>query len=357
MALIGTIRKNGWILIALMVLALGGFLLMEFMSNSQRNTQGDINTLARVNGKEIKRSDFENYQNIIYGNAQQDPFQVRSDVWNFFLEKSIVEQEAEKMGLGIGKEELTDLQFGTNLSPVVVQRFSDPNTRQVQRSTLQSVKTQIDEGTFTDERNRVYWKTMVEEIIKDRKQTKIINLISKGLYTPSWQAEMVFRENNERVDFRYVRIGYDKVTDEEAKPTDDDYKAFLKENPRLFDKQEETRIVDYVTIDVVPTAADNDFARGMVDTLVGGFRTIRPMLPCITALLKTPTRPKPRCHLSWPIPCCASLWVQLLAHTWTATCGTLSKSSTAKYCPILCVHATSSSQAHKTRLLKKQSIA
>ncbi len=273
MALIGTIRKNGWILIALMVLALGGFLLMEFMSNSQRNTQGDINTLARVNGKEIKRSDFENYQNIIYGNAQQDPFQVRSDVWNFFLEKSIVEQEAEKMGLGIGKEELADLQFGTNLSPVIVQRFSDPNTRQVQRATLQNVKTQIDEGTFTDERNRVYWKTMVEEVIKDRKQTKIINVISKGLYTPSWQAEMVFRENNERVDFGYVRIGYDKVTDDEAKPTDDDYKVFLKENPRLFDKQEETRIVDYVTIDVVPTHADSIFARGMVDTLVGGFRT------------------------------------------------------------------------------------
>ena len=273
MALIGTIRKNGWILIALMALALGGFLLMEYMSNTQRNAQGDVNTIARVNGKEIKRSDFENYQNIIYNNVQQDPFQTRSNVWDYFLEKSLVEQEAEKMGLGIGKEELTDLQFGTNLSPIIVQRFSDPSTRQVQRATLQNVKTQMDEGNFTEERNRVYWKTMVEEIIKDRKQTKVINLVSKGLYTPSWQAEMVFRENNERVDFCYVRIGYDKVSDEESKPTDDDYKAFLKNNPHLFDNPEETRGLDYVAIDVVPTSADSDAARGTVDSLIKGFRT------------------------------------------------------------------------------------
>jgi hypothetical protein len=36
MALIGTIRKNGWILIVAMALALGGFILMDVMSNSQR---------------------------------------------------------------------------------------------------------------------------------------------------------------------------------------------------------------------------------------------------------------------------------------------------------------------------------
>lgn len=273
MALIGTIRKNGWILIALMVLALGGFLLMEYMSNTQRNTQGDINTLARVNGKDIKYSEFDNYEKIIYGNSQSDPYQVRGVVWDYFLEKTLIEQEAEKMGLGIGKEELTDLQFGTNLSPIIMQRFSDPATRQVQRATLQNIKTQIDEGNFTDERNRIYWKTLVDEIIKDRKQTKVMNLISKGLYTPTWQAEMAFRENNERIDFCYVRLGYDKVTDDEAKLTDDDYKAFLKENPRLFDKEEEIRVVNFVTIDVIPTGVDTNAARETVAKLLDGFRT------------------------------------------------------------------------------------
>ena len=49
MALIGTIRKNGWILIVAMALALGGFILMDVMSNSQRYSAADINTLGNVN--------------------------------------------------------------------------------------------------------------------------------------------------------------------------------------------------------------------------------------------------------------------------------------------------------------------
>ncbi|HND88970.1 MAG TPA: peptidylprolyl isomerase, partial [Saprospiraceae bacterium] len=265
--------KNGWILIVLMALALGGFILMEIMGNLNRNSQGDVNTLARVNGKDIKYSNFENYQNIIYGNAQQDPYQVRNDVWDYFLENALVKDEADKMGLGIGRDELQDLQFGTNLSPVIVQRFSDPNTRQVQRAALQNVKTMMDEGRFTDERNRVYWKTMVEEVIKDRLQSKVVNVVSKGMYTPTWQAEMVFRENNERVDFRYVRIGYEKVSDEESKVTDEDYTNYLKENPNLFSQTEETRVLDYAALDVVPSSSDSAAAREVVAKLVDGFRT------------------------------------------------------------------------------------
>ncbi len=60
MALIGTIRKNGWILIVAMALALGGFILMDVISNTQRYSAGDINSLGKVNDQEIKRNEFDN---------------------------------------------------------------------------------------------------------------------------------------------------------------------------------------------------------------------------------------------------------------------------------------------------------
>ncbi len=69
MALIGTIRKNGWILIATMVLALGGFILMDIVSNTQRYGAGDVNSLGNVNGKEIKRNEFDKYEKLVYTNA------------------------------------------------------------------------------------------------------------------------------------------------------------------------------------------------------------------------------------------------------------------------------------------------
>ncbi len=272
MALIGTIRKNGWILIAMMTLALGGFILMEIIENAQRTSAGDVNTLGKVNGQEIKRNEFESFQELVYANSQGNTFQIRTQVWNYFVENALVSQISEELGLGVGKDELNELQFGTNVSPIIAERFRG-NDGQVNRATLQSIKSAIEGGQFTDPVNRSYWATQEKEVIKDRLQAKIINLVSKGLYTPQWQAEATYRENNERVDFVYVRIPFEKVTDAEAEVTDADYSAYLKENPKLYDQTEETRMISYAAIDVMPTSSDSADARIAVVTLVEGLRT------------------------------------------------------------------------------------
>ena len=55
MALIGKIRENSWILIALMVLALGGFIIMDIVSNAQNYSSNDMNTVGKVGGVELVR--------------------------------------------------------------------------------------------------------------------------------------------------------------------------------------------------------------------------------------------------------------------------------------------------------------
>lgn len=272
MALIGTIRKNGWILIVVMVLSLGGFILMDVIKNSSNYSAGDINMLGKVNGEEIKRAEFDSYEKLVYSNAQGNTYQVRTQVWNYFVENALVKQEAEKVGLGVSKDELLDLEFGANLSPVVADRFKGQDG-QPNRQTLAGIKSAIESGQFTDPTNRAYWSTQEKEIIKKRLEDKLTALVSKGMYAPSWQAEMAFNETNEHVDYTVVRIPYDKVTEEEAKLSDDDYKAFLKDNPHLYDQQEESRIVSYVTVDVTPSSADSTSARETVNKLVEGLRT------------------------------------------------------------------------------------
>ena len=275
MALIGTIRKNGWILIATMVLALGGFILMDIVSNSQRYKSGDVNSLGKINGQEIKRSEFESYQKLIYTKADPgNSFQIRSQVWDYFVQNAIVSQEAEKLGLGVCKEELLDLQFGQNLSPVIVDRFKGEDG-QVNRQTLANVKAAIEEGKFDDPTNRAYWAVQEKEVVKRRLEDKIVTMAAKGLYTPTWQAEMAFKENNERLDFRYVMIPYDRVKEGETTVADADYKAFLDENPHLYDQTEESRVMAYTEFTVVPTAADSAAARDAVGGLVAEFRAAK----------------------------------------------------------------------------------
>ncbi|MDO8367861.1 MAG: SurA N-terminal domain-containing protein, partial [Saprospiraceae bacterium] len=272
MALIGTIRKRGWILIVLMALALGGFILMDVMSNSQRYSAADANSLGKVGDAEIKRSEFETYEKLVYSEQQRgNTYQIRSQAWTYFVEKAIVEQAIEPLGLGVGKEELLDLQFGLNLSPIITERFKN-EAGQPDRAKLASIKNALEQGQFTEPRARAYWAVQEKEIIKTRLQDKLITAVSKGMYTPKWQAEMVFRENNERRDFLAVRIPYDKVKDEEAPIQDSDYKAFLKDNPSLYDQDEELRAIIFVSYNVVPTSADTANARESVVKLIDGLR-------------------------------------------------------------------------------------
>lgn len=272
MALIGQIRKNGWILIVAMALALGGFILMDIVSNSQRYSASDVNTLGKVNDKELKRSDFENYMSLIYSKAE-NTFQARQQSWEYFVENALIGQEAEALGLGVDREELRDLEFGDMLSPIIQQRYRTADG-QPDLNYLSQIKAAIDNGQISqmDPRFKASWAEQEKEIIKDRLESKIMAMVNKGLYAPKWQAEMIFRENNERLDFRYVRVPFDKVKDEEAPVTDADYQAFLKENPKLYDQQEETRIVNYITFDVLPTAADSAVSRDAVGKLVDGLR-------------------------------------------------------------------------------------
>jgi peptidyl-prolyl cis-trans isomerase D len=272
MALIGTIRKNGWILIAVMVLSLGGFILMDVMQNSSNYAAGDVNMLGKVNGEEIKRSDFDTYEKLVYANSRGNTYQIRSQIWEYFVQSALIRQEAEAAGIGVSKDEVAELEFGTNLSPIVLERFRNqdgtPN-----RATLENIKNSIESGQFTDPTNRAYWANQRKEVIGERLQAKLLSMVQKGMYAPSWQAEMVFNENNEKLDYKSVRIPFDKASADEIKLTDADYEAYLKENPKQYFQQEEGRIGQYLSFDVLPSVEDSASARNAVAKLVDGLRS------------------------------------------------------------------------------------
>jgi peptidyl-prolyl cis-trans isomerase D len=254
-----------------MALALGGFILMDIMSNTSRNSAGDVNTMGKVNGQTIARDQFDKYEDLVYNGAQGDAFQRRSTIWNYFVENALVSQEAQKLGLGVGKEELMDLQFGTQPSPIIQQRFAGDNG-QINFQALQNVKGMIEGNSFPDPRTRVYWAEQEKEIVKDRLQSKLTGLISKSIYTPSWQAEMAYAENNERMSFLYARVPYEKIADTDIKVTDADLAAYLKDHSKQYIQTEESRLVEYAVVDVIPSAQDSAAARKSVEDLKSAFQ-------------------------------------------------------------------------------------
>lgn len=274
MALISKIRKNSWLLVALIALGLIGFIVMD-MTSGQQSVFGSSQTIVGdIEGKKLDWNQFYRTEQVLYGNSGGDLYSQRSQLWNYFVEEALVQEEAEALGLGVSKTELLDLQFGTNTSPVIQQRFRNPQTGQVDFQQLNQIKTAIEDGSISeDPRLMSYWAHQENEIIKERLQSKINTLVSKAIYTPTWMAEMGHAEQNAPISLAYVKVPFDEIDNSEVTLSDADYEAYLEENAQQYKNDEETRILEYVVFEVKPTAKDSAALRNRVAELLPEFET------------------------------------------------------------------------------------
>ena len=86
-------------------------------------------------------------------------------------------------------------------------------------------------------------------------------------------AQQLQAEQGSSIDFTYVLVPLDKVAEGDVKLTDDDYKAWMKDNAGLLKKKEEIRNVDFVVFNVTPTTEDTAVVREKINENIAAFRT------------------------------------------------------------------------------------
>ena len=262
MALIGEIRERSWLLIVLIGLAMAGFIFMDMFSGNRSILSGQALTIGDVEGEEIQQPEFERAYSALYTGSTGDAFAQREQLWNFMVEDELVRREARATGLTVPTEELEDLQWGTNLSPVVQARFRDPQTGQVNRQNLNSYRDAERDGSLLDPEvvpvsRRNFWQFQKREVNKQRLQDKLAALVSKSMYTPDWMAEELAKGNNTRLDVAFVKVPYDAIPDADVEVSDDDLAAYLATDGYRFRRDAPGRAVAYVSFAVAPTAGDS----------------------------------------------------------------------------------------------------
>ena len=131
MALISTIRKNSALIVVLIALGLLGFIIQDMMGG-QNSIFGSIQpSIGKINGQKVDLNEFNRTESILYAGSTGDIYARRSALWDYFVEKALIDQEGEKLGIGVSKNELNDLQFGPEPSPIIMQRFMDQTTGQL----------------------------------------------------------------------------------------------------------------------------------------------------------------------------------------------------------------------------------
>ena len=114
MAIIGTIRKHSWIAVVLV----GGAILAFIFQDLSKNNSG-IPDVGKVNGKTMTSQRFnelvteaeDNYK--MQYQATQVPseveMQLRDQVWQQFVEETLLEEQTAKLGLTVTPAEMNDM--------------------------------------------------------------------------------------------------------------------------------------------------------------------------------------------------------------------------------------------------------
>ena len=112
------------------------------------------------------------------------------------------------------------------------------------------------------------------EILQDREYTKYNNLIRQGLYVTDLEAEEEMVATNKKVNFSYVVKRLTAIPDSIITLTESDLQKYYRNHQQGY-KQTASRNIEYVTFDVVPSAADIKATEDWINGIVDEFREAR----------------------------------------------------------------------------------
>lgn len=256
MALIGKIRNNFWFVLLVLGLALAAFVIMDMMNAGNQGGLGPKQIIGEVAGSEIDYRDFQRAEQALYSGGS-DSYAGKTSAWNYLTEKAIVEDQAANLGIGISDDELSELLFGNQLSPVIQNVYRNPQTGQVDMQSLLGIKQALQNGDELNPDFVLRWQELQKQVIKVAKQEKINALVSKSVFTPKFVAENVGLKSTEKVSFDFVKIPFDNIDDSAITLSDSDFSSYINDNAFKYTNDEETRVVEYAVLNVLPTAADS----------------------------------------------------------------------------------------------------
>jgi peptidyl-prolyl cis-trans isomerase D len=257
------LREKAGILVAGVIgLSLFLFVVSDFFGNGkgQRMKQKKYFEIGEIGGEYVAYQDYElRLQNLleIYklsGRTNIDEATtetMREQTWQQMVREKILDSQYKKLGIGVSTEEVDELVLGNNPHQIVQQLFTDQTTGTFNKSFLVNFLKQ----TELDETAKKYWLFFENEIVNDRMNTKYNNLVSKGLFVTSKQAEFdkLLAENT--VDFSYVLKNYALISDSSVTISESDLEAYYSKHKESY-KRTALRDIEYVSFDVVPSEDD-----------------------------------------------------------------------------------------------------
>ena len=293
MATLQKIRSHGVLLLVVIGVAMLSFILGFgpdlINSFKQINKKANPENIGVINGNAIHILDYnaavDQLTEVYKMESGRNDFdedihaQIRNQVWNMYVMDYTMRDQADKIGMEITKDELTDLCIGNNIHEIIRSRraFYDENG-QFNPEIVKNLINSINEGSNDPEQNAylqrvgTYWMYWEKAVRITYMQEKYTSLLQHMLKANTLDAEYAFNGRQNGVAAEYVMQPYFMIADSLVSVSESDIKKLYKEHKAQY-KQTPNRAIKYVVFDIAPAEEDYKEAHDLLAELQEEFRT------------------------------------------------------------------------------------
>lgn len=264
MATLEKIRNRAGILVAVVIgMALLAFILGDFLNSGGALFSNSQFEIAEISGKSIP---FQKYQKEINDVTEINKFtsgknvldeettlRIQQQTWNQLVREYVLEDEYNELGIDVSSQELWDMVQGENIHPIIQNLFTNPETGELNTvAVIRFLKSYDQDPTG---QQKAYWLFVEDQMYQERAFSKYNNLIQKGLFATTLEAQNEVNFVNKKVDFEFVYQNINTIPDSLIKITNSDLKEYHSNHQNDY-KQTASRSIEYITFDVKPSEED-----------------------------------------------------------------------------------------------------
>ena len=273
MAVLETIRVKFGILISVLIaVALLSF-IVDFGTIQSLSSTSSKYDVGEIDGKSISYTDFQAEIEKITAISEMNgnPVQgdealamVRQQAWQQFINDYLFIPSAKAAGFNVGEEEMYQLLSGEMLSGFLMQMFQG----QLNKELLVEIEAQVE----ADEtgRMRLFWDNLLETVYTDQFYTKYQSLFAKSSFNNALAVAEQVKDNNTTFDVEFVVVPFGFTQDSTIVVSDKEIKDYYTAHKDNF-KQIASRDIEYIVIDIVPSADDVTAANNAIAAVYDEF--------------------------------------------------------------------------------------
>jgi len=279
MATLNTLRTRGGVLVIIVIgFALIAFILGDLFSGGTGMLSHRKMKVGEIDGASIGYMDYvtqidlmTNIMQIMSGNEalstnQQD--QVRNLAWEALVMERAYRPGFMDMGLVASAKEQEDMVSGVYISPVIAQMFANPQTGMFEPKFLSEFVRRIDADPTG--RSGMLWDYLKHQMIEQRQMSKYFTLLGKGVHVNRLEVNSAVEAANYTYSADYIYQPYALIPDSIVTISSGNVRSYYNAHKNRF-RQEESRGIEYVLFDLLPSEQDYADAAKYIATIAEEF--------------------------------------------------------------------------------------